>query len=466
MRHKLIISLVVSMFILVIAFGCATPQTQAPATAVQTTEADKSPIKIGIIANQSSAVGKGAVASAEMAADEINAAGGVLGRRIEIITGDSQMQVPHAVAEYKKLVMIDKVVAVIAAESTDLVAPMQDTGADLFYEYPHICTCPGTSGIVLTDRVVDNYAKYKFFFRTFADPIARYLSGIGIAHDVVKKWGVKKVAILMDDLDWTKIYREGYPNPKTYAPSPYFAKLGDEVMKRDCSKGLPPQRDMWKAVGMEVVYEAKIAVNEKMFLPIFESIASSGAEYIDGHALAYLDSVTMTKQWAESAAKDIPLHISGGAIQMPGAWSATGGAILGLLLQMPSIEYEITPMTIPYMRNILKKTGTGATWMGQGSYDNVYLLSEAIKIAGGTKDIEKLIKTLETIETNATTGKVKFEPKSHQAYMGYPYYTGPFAQWQGEGNVKLLYPPEVVQKNNPGAQFIHPKELREKAKTK
>lgn len=449
------------VFILTLAVGCtAQSPAQSPATTGTTTQKDTSPIKIGIIANQSSVVGKGAVASAEMAADEINASGGVMGRKIQLVSGDSQGQVPHAVAEYKRLVMVDKVAAVVAAETTDLVNAMQETGADLYSEYPHICTCPGTSGIVLTDKVVDNYARYKFFFRTFADPISRYLMGLGIAHDVVKPWGVKKVAILIDDLDWTKIYSEGYASPKTYAPAPYFQKLGDEVMKRDCSKGLPPSRDMWKALGMEVVYETKLAMTEKMFLPIFESIASAGAEYIDGHALAYGDTITMVKQWSESAAKDIPLHISGGAVQMPGAWSASGGSILGLLLQMPSTQYELTPKTIPYMKNILQKTGTGATWMGQGSYDNVNLLADSIKAAGGTQDMEKLIKTIEKIESVATTGKVAFEPKSHQAYMGYPYYTGPFAQWQGEGKITFLYPPEVAQKNSPGGKFITPKELR------
>ncbi len=454
---KWILSLV---FILAILVGCAAPAAGPAATT--TTQQPATPIKIGVIANGSNVMGKGAFASVQMAAEEINASGGILGRKLEIVTGDSQGQVPNAVAEYKKMVMTDKVSAIIAAEATELGMAMQETGADLYKEYPHICVSPATSGLMLTDKVFDNYARYKFFFRSFPDPNSRYLMGLGIANDVIKARGVKKVAILMDDLDWTKIYREGYPNPKTLAPSPYLLQLGNDVFKRDITKGLPPLREMWKALGIEVVYESKIAINEKMFLPIFESIASSGAEYIDGWALAYIDTTTMTKQWAQSAAKDVPLLIAGGAIQLPGAWSATGGSLLGLMVGMPSTEYKLTDKTIPYMRSIIKKTGTGGTYMGQGAYDNLYLLAEGIKATGGT-DIEKLIKTLEQIEIVATSGKMKFQPGSHQAFIGYPYYTAAMAQWQGENNAVIYYPFDVAEMNNPGKKYIPAPELRANA---
>lgn len=460
MRHEVnwLFSLV---FILILLVGCTAPAVAPSGTT--TTQQPATPIKIGIIANGSNVMGKGALASVQMAAEEINASGGVLGRKIEIVAGDSQGQVPNAVAEYKKMVMTDKVSAIIAAEATEMCMSMQETGADLYKEYPHICVAPGTSGLMLTDKVFDNYAKYKFFFRTFSDPNSRYLMGLGIAHDWVQTLGIKKVAIIMDDLDWTKIYREGYPNPKTLAPSPYLLQLGNEVFKRDITQGLPPVREMWKALGVEVVYETKIALNEKMFLPIFESIATSGAEYIDGWAAAYLDSTTMTKQWAQSAAKDIPLLISGGAIQLPGAWSATGGSLLGLLVGMPSTEYKLTDKTIPYMRNIVKKTGTGGTYMGQSAYDTLYLVADGIKAAGGTGDTEKLIKALEQIESVATTGNVKFQPGSHQALIGYPYYTAALAQWQGENNAVILYPTEISTMNNPGKNYIPPKTLRANA---
>jgi branched-chain amino acid transport system substrate-binding protein len=461
MRHGLT-WLFSAVLILALVVGCAAPPASAPVTTGTTAQKVEAPIKIGIIANGSSAMGKGGLASAQMAAEEINSSGGVLGRKIEIVTGDSQGQVPNAVAEYKRLVMTDKVVAVIAAEATEMVGAMQETGADLYKEYPHVCIAPATSGLILTDKVFDNYAKYKFFFRTFGDPNSRYLMGLGVARDVIKAMGVKKVAIVMDDLDWTKIYRDGYANPKTLAPSPYLLQLGNDVFKQDVTKGLPPLREMWKALGVEVVYETKVAINEKMFLPIFESIASSGADYIDGWGLAYIDSITMTKQWSQSAAKDIPLLISGGAIQLPGAWSATGGSLLGLLLCMPSTEYQLTDRTVPYMKNIMKKTGTGGTWMGQGAYDNVYVLVDGIKAAGGTSDVEKLIKAMETTETVATTGNVKFQPASHQALIGYPYYTAPLAQWQGENNAVILYPFELSKINNAGKNYIPPAELRAK----
>lgn len=52
----------------------------------------ESPIKVGIISPLTGAwtvYGKAHISGFELAADEINAAGGVLGRKIELIVGDS-----------------------------------------------------------------------------------------------------------------------------------------------------------------------------------------------------------------------------------------------------------------------------------------------------------------------------------------------------------------------------------------
>jgi branched-chain amino acid transport system substrate-binding protein len=68
----------------------------------------KEPIKIGFIGALSTPYGASNKASLDISIEEINKAGGIMGRPVELITEDWKREVPLAVAAYKKLVMKDK----------------------------------------------------------------------------------------------------------------------------------------------------------------------------------------------------------------------------------------------------------------------------------------------------------------------------------------------------------------------
>jgi branched-chain amino acid transport system substrate-binding protein len=85
------------------------------------------PIKIGSLVSTTgdlAAYGPPVNNGALLAADDINAAGGVLGRKIEIILRDSQTNPTAAVDAAKKLVDIDKVVAITGALSSGVSIPV------------------------------------------------------------------------------------------------------------------------------------------------------------------------------------------------------------------------------------------------------------------------------------------------------------------------------------------------------
>src|SRR5581483_2020948 len=71
------------------------------------------PIKIGVIGEESSVAGASITKAAVMAADDINAKGGVNGRKIEIITYDDQSSAADAVTAFQRAASQDKVVGVI-----------------------------------------------------------------------------------------------------------------------------------------------------------------------------------------------------------------------------------------------------------------------------------------------------------------------------------------------------------------
>lgn len=242
----------VLMSVLIFAIAAVVLASGTPGVALSA-EKEKGPIKLGWIANSGFIVHKETLAAVKLAVEEINKAGGILGRPVVLSELDDKGQVPLAVAAYRKLVMAEGCKWLLLGEGTDLALANQDTGADLYKEYPHIAITVGSGGGDLTQKIVDNYARYKFFFRhhhtainTNMDLLAEFVT------DIMKKNGMKKLAHIEEDAEWNKASREG-------------------------GYGRPPIKDMFKQRGLDVVYYAVVSIQEKMFLPIFEKIAASGA---------------------------------------------------------------------------------------------------------------------------------------------------------------------------------------------
>ncbi|MEY9146418.1 ABC-type branched-subunit amino acid transport system substrate-binding protein [Bradyrhizobium elkanii] len=88
----------------------------------------KDPIKIGIIAEVQSIAGAATPGGAQIAADEINAKGGVMGRKIEIVTYDNKSSSADSVRAFQRAVSEDKVSAVIASYISEVVLALEPWG--------------------------------------------------------------------------------------------------------------------------------------------------------------------------------------------------------------------------------------------------------------------------------------------------------------------------------------------------
>ena len=83
------------------------------------------PIKIGVIAEAQAIAGASIPQAAQMAADEINAKGGVDGRKIEIITYDNHSSSADSVRAFQRAVNEDKVNIVIASYISEVVLALE-----------------------------------------------------------------------------------------------------------------------------------------------------------------------------------------------------------------------------------------------------------------------------------------------------------------------------------------------------
>lgn len=161
-------------------------------------------IKIGVqgpISGDWALEGQGFVNAVTMLADQINAKGGLLGKKIEIIQGDDKGDPKEASLVAQKMVS-SKVVAVLGAYNSSATEP----AAGIYNEAKILHITPSSTATKLTEK------GYKMFFRTcFLDD----RQGFFAAEFITKDLGKKKVALIHDNTtyakglaDWTKKYLE------------------------------------------------------------------------------------------------------------------------------------------------------------------------------------------------------------------------------------------------------------------
>ena len=88
-------------------------------------KADETPIKIGVIGEESSVAGASITKAAQLAADEINAQGGIGGRKIELFTYDDHSSASDAVRAFQRAVTQDHVNAVIASYISEVALAIE-----------------------------------------------------------------------------------------------------------------------------------------------------------------------------------------------------------------------------------------------------------------------------------------------------------------------------------------------------
>ena len=111
MRTKVFVGLLVAAFVSGLFFVTVPVRAAAP-------------IKIGAIMPLSDATGKDGVRSMELAVKEINAKGGLLGRKVELVIIDDEMKPDKGAAALDKLATVDNVDILVGGMSSAVTMAM------------------------------------------------------------------------------------------------------------------------------------------------------------------------------------------------------------------------------------------------------------------------------------------------------------------------------------------------------
>ncbi len=377
------------------------------------------PIKIGVIAEAQAVAGSSIPQAAQMAADEINAAGGVNGRKIEIVTYDDHSSAAEAVRAFQRAANEDHVNAVIASYISEVVLALEPWTGRL----KTVMVTPGAASDVITQNIAKDYDHLKYTFHG-------YLTSTSLADQVcdaskdllVKDLHMKTAVVMSEDAAWTTPLDAEYLNclPKA---------------------------------GLKVVDHIRFSPDTTDFTPIFNKIEGEKPDVIVT-GISHV-GVQPTVQWKQ---QEVPIPMIGISSQATNSsvWNDTNGATEGVLYQAVSGPgVAVTPKTLPFVAAFNKRFGNNPSYCGYTAYDEVYYIADAIK-RGGT-DSDKLVDALEKTKYVGTIGTIEFKGKDtanpHALKIGGTTIPGLMLQWQ-DGKQINLWPSSVANGKMKFPKFI------------
>ena len=295
---------------------------------------------------------------AMLAEEEINAKGGIGGRPIKLVYGDSKNSPKDAVAEFKRLVEVEKLPALISTMTGVIIpqfplsresgVPMMAVGAIT----PEIRKGGPT--------VFSNYP--------LADDEEKE-----IAEYIIKKLGHKTAAIVYENSAYGKTLSAIFIEE--------FKKLGGSILAEEVfEKG---GRDFRSQV-------TRIGATNPPVTVVYAYYAEGGL---------------IVRQAAELGVKT--QFISHGAIQNNSFAEIAGPAADGFISGSPSWDPDAPQVKI-YLDTYKKKYGKDSDLYGPYFYDAVKLYAEAIKRGGYTKEgIQKGLKEIGDFQ--GVVGKMSFK---------------------------------------------------------
>jgi len=389
-------------------------------------------IKIGVIGPMNFVQGKQHWNGATMAAEELNAKGGVqVGKekmKIELVKADSNeaLNVTDATNAMERLLTSDKVDFVVGGFRTEAVLAMQDIAMD----NKKIFIGCGAAHPELCLRVAKDYNRYKYFFRgtpfNSGYLVRTSFAHIGLAGAVLKKelnLPMVKVAIVAEKAVWA--------DPMVEAAKGAIPKMGMEVV------------GVWRPSSNATDVNAELS-----------AIQQSGAHLIFTMFSGSV-GIPFARQAGELKIPAIQVGINVEA-QKDGFWEATkgmGNYVFTMNTYARGIEYN--ELTKPFMDTYIKRFGETPAYTADTYSAIIHSLAPAIE-AVGSLDADKIVAYMETHEVLGPAGKLKYEKDAqgkptHDLTWGPGYLTSLGVQWQ-DGKLVGVWPNKWVPA--PGAPEV------------
>jgi len=299
-------------------------------------------VKVGLLApltGFAAADGASVKNSVDLAVEKVNKAGGLLGKKIELVTYDDRADAKEAVALAQKLIQQDKVVGLVAGSysmPTRAVAPLfQDEGLPLVAAY----------------AIHPDVTKAGDF--NFRNGFLGAVEGRAAAYTAVELLKAKKIALLTSDNDFGRTLAEGF--------NEYLSKF---------AKG--------KA---EVVIALTYPMQEKDFKPYLSKIKEVNPDVIFSSGY-YFQTGPVLKQARELGMQTQIIGEEGA--DSPKTLEIAGDAAEGFVIVTNLNRDDKRPFVQEFLKEYESRFKIQPDMVGASAYDAFMILCDGIKRAKST----------------------------------------------------------------------------------
>jgi branched-chain amino acid transport system substrate-binding protein len=385
---------------------------------VQAQQKKGDPIIVGAPVPRASAYGQNGERGMILAADEINAAGGVkVGGvmrplKLEIIdTRDEEPGVPtsEVLLAIEKLILQKKSHVIVGGP---VMSECGIAAMDLYAKYKMLdIVSIGCFTPTWDQKFAQAPDKYKYSFRESGSVKWYIKEAVDLLEKIKKEQGFTKMYISIDDS--------------------LMCRKAAEIVEGIVTK------QGWTILGFD-----KHPIGTTDYSVLMSNVKKSGAQVLFIWAYAPETSILL-RQWADMEVPALPVGFIGAA-EDPGFWEATKGKTAYTIVNLTeagATPSNVTPKTMPFFNAYKKRWGVEPRSTGSVSaYEALYVLKDAIERAG-TLDKEKLITALEKTNLQGIRGTLRFD-QNHQIVYGYDPKTsilGNWVQWQ-DGKRVTIFP--------------------------
>lgn len=326
-------------------------------------------IKVGVIGcftGDVASYGNATLNGVRLYVEELNAAGGIDGKKVELVEYDDKGDATEAVNAYNKLVSADNVVAIIGSvTSTPTIAVSQASEAD------------GIPIITATATHLDVTAYGGNMFRAcFIDDLqAKTMVNVAVAN------GVKTAAVI-------------YNNSDSYSTGLY-----DSFVKY-CGEN-----------GIEVVAAESYGKDATDFSAQLTNISAKSPEVI--FAPDYYNVVYLVLKQAREMGIDVPFYGVDGSDGVLGIEGADPAYLEGLLFCNHYTTADESEIVQNFLKNYKEKYNEDPASFAALGYDSALIICNAIEKAGVSEASPEayaaIIEAIRASETDGVTGHITYE---------------------------------------------------------
>jgi branched-chain amino acid transport system substrate-binding protein len=323
--------------------------------------------------------------------DELNAKGGILGRKVELVIYDDQSNPATAVRLYEKLITEDKVDAVMGPYSS----AVSEAVANVTEKYKKVMVAP----LAATTSIFKKGRKYIFMVIT---PAENYLDGL---IDMAAKRGLKTVAIINED---------------TLFPKASAAGTAEAAKKK----------------GMQVVLQEAYPKGNTDFSALLVKIKAANPDVIAAGTY-FDDAVAITRQMKELNVnpKMFGLTVGGDLPEFYDQLKQNAEYVYGSTQWDESLPYPGQKEFLAAYKAKFK--GQEPSYHTAAGYAGCLIYAESVKKAG-TLDADKVRDQLLKMEIKTAFGEYKVEPDGFQIA-----HKMVMLQWQ-DGKRMVVWPDDLA----------------------